>query len=116
MLQNVNVLNIVEFSLIFSHVPLYRYYGFTCDPIDVRRVWAITRGADTASTSSTMKRSFKVPAQAVSITFDKEGKVTKFTMGHIIDKSESQKTRKKPSLHRAFGKATSGLSSLFTNR
>jgi hypothetical protein len=90
------------------------------DPLDFRRVWALTRGADTAGrASSSMKRSFKVPAQAVSVTFNKEGKVTKFTMGHLIDKSQNQKTRtkKRPNvltaLGSSLGKVTSGLTSLF---
>jgi len=61
-----------------------RYFGFTADPFDKGRVWAISRGIGSNPESG---KSFEAPPQAVSVTFNEAGKVTKFTIGHVMDKS-----------------------------
>jgi hypothetical protein len=61
-----------------------RYYGFTADPFDAGRVWAISRGIGSNPESG---KSFEAPPQAVSVTFNEAGKVVKFTIGHVMDVS-----------------------------
>ena len=115
-----SVLLLVLF-LYFLFFPWLRYNGYRTDPPDYRRVWALTRGATTANRdASSMKRSFNAPTQAVSVTFNKEGKVTKLTLGHLIDKTKAEKARmkKRPRALQAFGsalgKAVSGFGSLLS--
>jgi len=59
-----------------------RYYGFVVDPLEAGRVWAISR-----ATGSNDGKHFETPPQAVSMIFDSSGKVTKFTIGHVMDVS-----------------------------
>lgn len=61
-----------------------RFYGFMADPFDKGRVWAISRAVGSNPPSG---KSFEAPPQAVSVTFNAAGKVVKFTIGHVMDKS-----------------------------
>ena len=61
-----------------------RYFGWTVDPFDCGRVWAISRGVGSNPASG---KSFEAPPQAVSVTFNAKGMVTKFTIGHVMDRS-----------------------------
>lgn len=60
------------------------YYGLSVDPFDPGRVWAISRGTGSDPEKG---KSFEAPPQAVSVTFNDAGKVTKFTIGHVMDRS-----------------------------
>ena len=61
-----------------------RYHSWSADPFDCGRVWVISRGVGSNPESG---KSFEAPPQAVSVTFNSEGKVTKFTIGHVMDRS-----------------------------
>jgi hypothetical protein len=60
------------------------YYGLTVDPMEEGRVWAISR---TSATNTETLEPIESPPQAISVTFNKEGKVTKFTIGAVMDRT-----------------------------
>lgn len=60
------------------------YYSLTVDPLEEGRVWAISR---TTATNKETGEAINSPPQAISVTFDTSGKVTKFTIGAVMDRS-----------------------------
>lgn len=62
-----------------------RYFGFTVDPLEAGRVWAFSRAVGSNPESG---KSFETPPQGISYTFNDEGKVTKLTIGAVLDRTE----------------------------
>lgn len=62
-----------------------QYYGFTVDPLEPGRVWAFSRAVGSNPETGL---SFQTPPQGISYTFNSEGKVTKLTIGAVLDRTE----------------------------
>lgn len=67
------------------------FHHFRADPLDVGRVWftSTASGTDTGGflgNEPTGKR-FETPPQACSVKFNDEGKVVKYTIGHVMERS-----------------------------
>ena len=68
------------------------FYNFQVDPFEGDRVWYIARGSGTntgplppfAPTATNVK--VTNPPQACSLTFNKDGLVSKYTIGYVIDR------------------------------
>eukprot|EP00747_Dinoflagellata_sp_TGD_P000171 gnl/TRDRNA2_/TRDRNA2_100229_c1_seq1.p1 gnl/TRDRNA2_/TRDRNA2_100229_c1~~gnl/TRDRNA2_/TRDRNA2_100229_c1_seq1.p1 ORF type:complete len:204 (+),score=25.10 gnl/TRDRNA2_/TRDRNA2_100229_c1_seq1:26-613(+) len=68
------------------------YYGFRVDPFEPNRVWYDSRanGTHTGTLAGRVKPTGKKvisPAQAQSFTFNEQGKVTKLTVGVVMDRT-----------------------------
>lgn len=66
------------------------YYDFRVDPYQTNRVWftavfRATHANDGPFGKATLK-DVECPPQAISLIFDKEGKVVKYTGGYVMDK------------------------------
>ena len=66
------------------------YYDFRVDPYETNRVWftavfQATHSGDGPFGKATMKE-VECPPQSISLIFNKEGKVTKYTGGYVMDK------------------------------
>lgn len=67
------------------------FHHFRADPLDPGRVWftSTASGTDTGGflgNEPTGKR-FETPPQACSVKWNAEGKVTKYTIGHVMERS-----------------------------
>ena len=69
-----------------------QFYGFFVDPFDLNRVWYTARGEGTNTgplppfaPTPTNKRLVN-PPQVCSLTFDRRGLVTKYTIGYVVDR------------------------------
>jgi len=68
-----------------------RFHHFRADPLDPGRVWFTSQasGTDTGGflgNAPTGKR-FETPPQACSVKMGKNGLVTKYTIGHVMERS-----------------------------
>ena len=66
-----------------------RFHHFRADPLDAGRIWftSVASGTDNAKGFLGNKptgKTFMTPPQACSIKFNKEGKVIKYTIGHVV--------------------------------
>jgi len=68
------------------------FYGFHVDPFDLNRVWYTARGRGTNTgplppfaPTGTGKKLVN-PPQVCSLTFDKTGLVTRYTIGYVVDR------------------------------
>ena len=69
-----------------------QFYGFFVDPYDLNRVWYTARGEGTNTGPlppfapvATGKKLVN-PPQVCSLTFDRSGLVTKYTIGYVVDR------------------------------
>jgi hypothetical protein len=68
-----------------------RFMHFRADPLDAGRIWFTSQAGGThlgdfLGNKPTGKR-FETPPQACSIKFNREGKVIKYTIGHVMERS-----------------------------
>merc|ERR1719454_1614597 len=68
-----------------------RFMHFRADPLDAGRVWFTSQASGTdlggfLGNEPTGKR-FETPPQACSLKFNQEGKVVKYTIGHVMERS-----------------------------
>jgi len=69
-----------------------RFHHFRVDPLDAGRVWftSVASGTDSGSGFLGGKptgKAFRTPPQACSLKFNAEGKVVKYTIGHVMERS-----------------------------
>jgi len=69
-----------------------RFHDFRADKLDAGRVWftSVASGTDNGSGFLGNKptgKSFMTPPQACSLKFNEEGKATKYTIGHVMERS-----------------------------
>ena len=69
-----------------------RFHHFRLDPLDAGRVWftSVASGTDSGSGFLGGKptgKEFRTPPQACSLKFNAEGKVVKYTIGHVMERS-----------------------------
>ncbi len=69
------------------------YYNFNCDPYEPNRVWFYSRfigkhAQDSEYFGAITDRIISLPTQICSLSFDGEGKVTKFTGGYVCDRTQ----------------------------
>lgn len=69
-----------------------RFHHFRLDPLDAGRVWftSVASGTDAGSGFLGGKptgKAFRTPPQACSLKFNAEGKVVKYTIGHVMERS-----------------------------
>ena len=69
-----------------------RFHHFRLDPLDAGRVWftSVASGTDSGSGFLGGKptgKAFRTPPQACSLKFNAEGKVVKYTIGHVMERS-----------------------------
>ena len=69
-----------------------RFHAFRADPMDPGRIWFVSQASGTDSGSGFLGnaptgKAFLTPPQACSIKFDREGKVVKYTIGHVMERS-----------------------------
>ena len=69
------------------------FYGFHVDPFDTNRVWYTSRGRGTNTGPlppfAPQPTNIEVvnPPQVCSLTYNKNGKVTKYTIGYVVDRT-----------------------------
>lgn len=67
------------------------YYNFHIDPYDEYRVWftsrLITTHAGDGPFGKATHKKIDCPPQMNSLTFDKDGKITKYTGGYVMDRT-----------------------------
>merc|ERR1740124_170613 len=69
-----------------------RFHDFRADKLDAGRIWFTTVATGTDNGigflgNKPTGKSFRTPPQACSLTFSKEGKVIKYTIGHVMERS-----------------------------
>lgn len=70
-----------------------RLYDFRTDPLEPGRVWYTSRVAGTFSGSfangaiAPTGKTFQMPPEAISVVWDAEGRVSKFTIGVCMDRT-----------------------------
>jgi len=69
-----------------------RFHDFRADKLDAGRVWftSVASGTDNGTGFLGNKptgKSFRTPPQACSLKFNEEGKATKYTIGHVMERS-----------------------------
>ena len=68
------------------------FYGFHVDPFDLNRVWYTARGRGTNTgplppfAPQATGKQLVNPPQVCSLTFDKSGLVTRYTIGYVVDR------------------------------
>ena len=68
------------------------FYGFHVDPFDLNRVWYTARGRGTNTgplppfAPQATGRQLVNPPQVCSLTFDRAGLVTRYTIGYVVDR------------------------------
>lgn len=68
-----------------------RFMHFRADPLDAGRVWFTSQASGTHLGvflgNQPTGKSFETPPQACSIKFNEDGKVIKYTIGHVMERS-----------------------------
>eukprot|EP00638_Chattonella_subsalsa_P005647 CAMPEP_0117753588 /NCGR_PEP_ID=MMETSP0947-20121206/12321_1 /TAXON_ID=44440 /ORGANISM="Chattonella subsalsa, Strain CCMP2191" /LENGTH=208 /DNA_ID=CAMNT_0005572511 /DNA_START=236 /DNA_END=862 /DNA_ORIENTATION=+ len=69
-----------------------RFHHFRVDPLEGNRVWCTTytKGTNTGSLMGmpATNKSFESPPEAISVSFNDEGKIIKYTIGHVMDRTK----------------------------
>ena len=69
-----------------------RFHHFRADPLDPGRIWFTSQASGTDAGEGFLGnkptgKAFLTPPQACSIKFNAEGEVTKYTIGHVMERS-----------------------------